>query len=56
MLVDPLSTELNFPSYKALMLAAASGTAAGIALLLWIGDYFNRGEKGNKGNLMGKNP
>jgi hypothetical protein len=46
MLIQHLTTDLNFPSYMELMLAAISGTAAGTAVLFWIDHHANRNSRG----------
>jgi hypothetical protein len=45
MLIQQLTTEINFPSSTELMLGAISGTAAGIALLVWIDHHINRNNR-----------
>jgi hypothetical protein len=52
MIIQQLTTEINFPSSTELMLGAVSGTVAGIALLVWIDHHINRSNR-NKGQNHG---
>ena len=52
MIIQQLTTEINFPTSTELMLGAVSGTVAGIALLVWIDHHINRDNR-NKGQNLG---
>jgi hypothetical protein len=54
MLIQQLATDLNFPSSTELMLGAVSGTAAGIAVLIWIDHHINRNQSKGQNPIIKK--